>query len=39
MSTVETTILNEIIIDTRRLNRKPLCIYQDDAMECYDKII
>ena len=36
---VETAIIDQLIIETNRLTKFPLCVYQDDAMECYDKII
>ena len=39
MSAVETTTINELIIEYHRLIRHKLCIYQDDAMGCYDRII
>ena len=39
MSTIETETLNELIIESHRLTKHPLCIYQDDAMGCYDRII
>ena len=39
MSAVETATINEIIIDTHRLTKVPLCIHQDDAKACYDRII
>ena len=39
MSAVETSTINELIIEYHRLTRQTLCIYQDDAMGCYDRII
>ena len=39
MSTVETATINELIIEYHRLIRQTLCIHQDDAMGCYDRII
>ena len=39
MSAIETTTLNELIIESHRLTKYPLYIHQDDAMECYDRII
>ena len=39
MSAVETATINEIMIDTHRLTKVPLCIHQDDAKACYDRII
>ena len=39
MSAVETATINELIIEYHRLTRQILCIYQDDAMGCYDRII
>ena len=39
MSAIETATLNELIIESHRLTKKPLCIHQDDAMGCYDRII
>ena len=39
MSAIETATLNELIIEIIRLTKHPLCIHQDDAMGCYDRII
>ena len=39
MSTIVTATLNELIIESHRLTKQPLCIHQDDAMGCYDRII
>ena len=39
MSAIETATLNELILESHRLKKHPLCIHQDDAMECYDRII
>ena len=39
MSAVETATINEIMIDTHRLTKVPLCIHQDDAKACYGRII
>ena len=38
-SAIETATLNELIIESHRLTKYPLCIHQDDAMGCYDRII
>ena len=32
MSAIETLTLNELIIESHRLTKQPLCIHQDDAM-------
>ena len=39
ISSIETWVINGLIIDTRHLTRKYLCSHQDDAMRCYDYII
>ena len=39
MSAVETSTINELVIEYHRLTRQALCIHQDDAMGCYDRII
>ena len=39
MSAIETAILNELMIESHRLTKQPLCIHQDDTMGCYDRII
>ena len=31
MSAIETATINEVIVETHRLTKKPLCIHQDDA--------
>ena len=36
---VETGTIDQLIIETHRLTMYPLCIHQDDAMGCYDRII
>ena len=36
---VETATIDQLIIETHRLTKFPLCIHQDDAMGCYDRII
>ena len=36
---VETATIDQLIIKTHRLTKFPLCIHQDDAMGCYDRII
>ena len=36
---VETGTIDQLIIETHRLTKYPLCIHQDDAMGCYDRII
>ena len=36
---VETGTIDQLILDTHRLTKYPLCIHQDDAMGCYDRII
>ena len=38
-SAVETTIINEVIVETHRLTNFPLCTHQDGAMGCYGRII
>ena len=38
-SAIETATLNELIIESHRLTKHPLCIHQDDAMGCYHRII
>ena len=39
MSAIETVTINELIVESHRLTKHPLCIHQDDAMRCYDRII
>ena len=39
MSSIEPACLNEMIVEVHRLTRTPPCIHQDDANECYDRII
>ena len=39
MSAVETVTINELIIEYHRLTRQTLCIYQDNEIRCYDRII
>ena len=39
MSAIETATLNDLIIESHRLTKQPVCIHQDDAMGCYDRII
>ena len=39
MSAIEIATLNELIIESHRLTKHPLCIHQNDAMGCYDRII
>ena len=39
MSAVETVTINELIVEYNKLTRQNLCIDQDDAMGCYDRII
>ena len=36
---IEPACLNEMIIEVHRLTNTPLCIHQDDAKGCYDRII
>ena len=38
-SAVERATINALIIEYNRLIRQTLCIHQDDAMGCYDRII
>ena len=38
-SAIEIETLNELIIESHRLTKQPLCIHQDDAMGYYDRII
>ena len=39
MNAVETSTINELVIEYHRLTSQVLCIHQDDAMGCYDRII
>ena len=39
MSSIETTVINELIIAFHRLTQEQLCIHQDDAIGCFDRII
>ena len=39
MSSIDPACLNEMIIEVHRLTRTSLCIHQDDAKGCYDRII
>ena len=39
MSAIGTATLSQLIIESHRLTKQPLCIHQDDTMECYDRII
>ena len=39
INAVETATINELVVEYHRLTRQALCIYQDDAMGCYDQII
>ena len=39
MSSIEPACLNEMITEVHRLARTPLCLHQDDAKGCYDRII
>ena len=39
MSAIETATLSQFIIESHKLTKHPLCIHQDDAMGCYDRII
>ena len=39
MNTIETSTLNELIIESRRVTKQPLCTHQDDAIGRYDRII
>ena len=36
---VEIATIDKVILETQRLTKFPLCIHQDDAMGCYDRII
>ena len=36
---VEIGTIDQLIIETHRLTKYPLCIHQYDAMGCYDRII
>ena len=38
-SLIETAIIDELIKENHRITRETLCIHQDDAMGCYDRII
>ena len=39
MSSIETTVIDELINEYHRITRETLCTHQDDAMGCYDRII
>ena len=39
MSTIETTTINELIVEYHRITRQLICIHQDDAAACFDRII
>ena len=39
MSSIEPACINELISEVHRLTRTSLCIHQDDAKGCYDRII
>ena len=39
MSAMERATLNELIIESHKLTKHPLCIHQYDTMGCYDRII
>ena len=39
MSVVETATFNELIIDIHRLTKQRWCIYQNNAIGCYGRII
>ena len=39
MSAIEIATLNELIIESHRLTKQPLCVYQDNVIWCYDIII
>ena len=39
MIAVERATINALVIEYNRLIRQTLCIHQDDAMGCYDRII
>ena len=39
MSVVETSVINELILETHRIKGKDLCVHQDDCMGCYNRII
>ena len=39
MTAVETLVVNELILQSHRIKREDLCIYQDDTIGCYDRII
>ena len=39
MSSIEPACLNEMITEIHILTKSPLCIHQDDAKSCYDRII
>ena len=38
-SAVETATINELIVETHRLTKLPLCIHHDDTMTWYGRII
>ena len=35
---VEIVTIDQVILETHRLTKFPLCIHQDDAIRCYDRI-
>ena len=39
MSAIETTTINELIVEYHRITKHPICIHQDDAAVCFDRII
>ena len=39
MSSIETAVIDELVKEYHRITRETLCTHQDDAMECYDRII
>ena len=39
MTTIETTTLSELIIESHILTKQSICTHQDDTMGCYNRII
>ena len=38
-SAIETSTIDELVMETHRIIRKSICTNQDDAIGCYDLII
>lgn len=39
MSTVETSVINELILESHRIKQKYVYVQHDNAMGCYNRII